>query len=67
MKSIEFKEAETIDDLPKPLVQQVIEFLALYNKNSGKRDEVKGVEGPEEALALVEKAAARFRRSRKAG
>lgn len=65
VKSIEFKEAKSISSLPKPLVEQITEFLALYNKNSGKHDEVKGVGGPEQALELVAKAAARFKRDRK--
>lgn len=64
-KSFEFKDVKTISELPKALVEQIIEFLALYNKNSGKKDEVKGVEGPEHALELVEKAAGRFKGHKK--
>jgi inorganic pyrophosphatase len=60
VKTVEFKEVNTISELPKSLLQQITEFLALYNKNSGKHDELKGVEGPGHALELLEKAAARF-------
>ncbi len=65
VKTVEFKGVETISDLPKPHVEQISEFLALYNKNSGKQDEVKGIEGPEHAIELLEKAAARFKRQQK--
>jgi inorganic pyrophosphatase len=62
VKSVEFKEVKAIAYLPKPLIVQITEFLGLYNKNSGKHDEVKGVEGPQHAMELFEKAAARFKR-----
>jgi inorganic pyrophosphatase len=65
VQSFSFREAKSISDLQKPLVQQISEFLALYNKNSGKQDEVKGIEGPEHAIELLEKAAARFKRQAK--
>jgi inorganic pyrophosphatase len=65
VRSVEYKEVKDIPDLPKSLVDQISEFLGLYNKNSGKHDEVKGVEGPEHAIELLEKAAARFKRRHK--
>ncbi len=65
VKSVEYREFEDISDVPKALMQQITEFLELYNKNSGKSDHVKGMEGPEHALELVEKAAAHFERAQK--
>ena len=61
VRSFSFGEVKSISDLQKSLVQQISEFLALYNKNSGKQDEVKGIEGPQQAMELLEKAAARFK------
>lgn len=65
VKTVEFKEYKDISDVPKAVMQQITEFLALYNKNSGKHDEVKGLEGAGHALELLEKSAARFRRRQK--
>jgi inorganic pyrophosphatase len=62
VKTVEYKDVNAISDLPKSHVDQISEFLALYNKNSGKRDEVQGIEGPDAAVKLVEQAAARFKR-----
>lgn len=56
VRSFDFKDVRSISELPKPLTEQITEFLALYNKNSPKQDEVKGVDGPEEAIKLLEKA-----------
>lgn len=61
-RSFDFQKVKSIQQLGKPLVKQISEFLALYNKNSGKQDEVKGVNGPDEAIALIEKAARRYRK-----
>src|ERR1700728_617499 len=60
-KTVEYKDVKAISDLPKAHVDQISEFLALYNKNSGKQDEVKGIEGPDHAMERLEKAAARFK------
>jgi inorganic pyrophosphatase len=65
VKTVEYKDVNAISDLPRSQVDQISEFLALYNKNSGKHDEVKGIEGPDGALALLERAAARFKRKQK--
>lgn len=65
VQSYEFKEVQAIADLRESLTQQISEFLGLYNKNSGKHDEVKGIAGPEEAMHLLEQAAARFKRAHK--
>ncbi len=63
-RSFDFKDVKSIDQLQKPLVEQITEFLELYNKNSGKQDKVKSVNGPEKALDLVEQAIARFKKKR---
>ena len=60
-RSFDFKDVRSMNDLPKPLVEQISEFLGLYNKNSGKQDDVKGIEGPAKALELLETAIGRFK------
>ncbi len=67
LRSFEFGEAKSIHDLPKPLVQQISEFIGLYNKNSGKQDEVTGVDGPQRAAELLEKAISEFEAEPKTG
>lgn len=62
VKSVQYKELKEISEVPKALLEQINEFLELYNKNSGKHDEVKGIEGPEHAIELVERSAARLKR-----
>jgi inorganic pyrophosphatase len=63
--SFEFGETRSVDQLSKSLVQQLSEFLGLYNKNSGKQDQVQGVDGPDRALKLLDQAIAVFKRKRK--
>jgi len=64
-RSFDYQDVHSISELQRSLVEQVKEFLELYNKNSGKRDEVKGVAGPERAIELVEAAIRRFERNQK--
>ncbi len=64
-RSFDFKDVKSISELQKPLVEQISDFLGLYNKNSGKEDEVQGVEGPEQALELLDRAIQRFKREQK--
>jgi inorganic pyrophosphatase len=61
VRSFDYKDVKSISDLNQALVEQVSEFLGLYNKNSGKRDEVKGVQGPARAIKLLEEAIQRFK------
>jgi inorganic pyrophosphatase len=61
VRSFDYKDVRAISDLNDALVQQVTEFLGLYNKNSGKQDEVKGVQGPPRAIKLLEEAIQRFK------
>lgn len=60
-RSFDFRDVKSISDLNQPLVQQITEFLGLYNKNSGKDDEVTGVEGPPAAMKLLERAVQKFK------
>jgi inorganic pyrophosphatase len=59
-RSYEYEGAKSIADLRGSLTEQISEFIGLYNKNSGKQDEVTGTAGPEKALELLERAAQRF-------
>jgi len=61
-QSFAFCDVQSISDLNESLVQQIGEFLALYNKNQGKQDDLQGIEGPARAVELLEQAAARFKR-----
>ena len=54
--SFAYEDIHAISELRESLVQQVTEFLALYNKNQPKHDEVKGIAGPERAVELLEQA-----------
>jgi inorganic pyrophosphatase len=63
-RSFEYDGVNSVDELRRPLLQQVTEFIALYNKNSGKQDEVEGVEGPQQAMDLLEVAIKKSTRSR---
>lgn len=62
VQSFDYGEVKAISQLKDSLVEQVKEFLALYNKNSGKQDEVKGVAGPARAIELLEAAIQGFER-----
>ena len=61
VQSDQYKDVNSVEDVNRSFVEQITEFIGLYNKNSEKQDEVKGVEGPETAIALLEKAIARFK------
>ncbi len=64
VQSFAYKVIAEISDLRSSLVDQFAEFLALYNKNSDKQDEIEGVQGPDEAIKLVETASKRQGRTR---
>lgn len=64
VRSFDYQDIEAVSQLPKPVIEQITEFLALYNKNSGKDDRVTGVEGPDQAIELLEKAIRRHQRKR---
>jgi inorganic pyrophosphatase len=59
-RSYEYEGVKSISDLRSSLTEQISEFIGLYNKNSGKQDEVTGTAGPDKALELLERAAQRF-------
>lgn len=60
VQSDQYKDVKSIDDVNQSFVQQIAEFMGLYNKNSDKQDEVTGIEGPEKALVLLQKAITKF-------
>src|ERR1700751_5915906 len=61
VQGFEYNEMKSIDDLETCRLKQISEFMGLYNKDSGKHDEITGVDGPERALELLEKAIQRFK------
>lgn len=65
VQSFSYKDLNSIQEVDQSYVEQITEFLGLYNKNSKKHDEVKGIEGPEQALKLLDQAALRFTNQQK--
>ncbi len=61
VQSDQYKGVKSIQEVNPDFLQQITEFMGLYNKNSDKQDEVNGVEGPEKALKLLENAIAKFK------
>jgi inorganic pyrophosphatase len=61
VQSFAYKDIADISELRTSFVDQLADFLALYNKNSDKKDEIEGVEGPDSAIDLLEKASKRFK------
>ncbi len=61
VQSDQYKGVKSIEEVNQDFLQQITEFMGLYNKNSEKQDEVKGVEGPEKALELLQNAIAKFK------
>jgi len=61
VQSFEFEQVKAISDLQESLVKQITDFIALYNKDSPKKDEVTGVDGPERAVELLEEAIKKFK------
>jgi inorganic pyrophosphatase len=58
-------EIQSLDEVPKYILDQVEEFFRAYNKLRGKEFEITGRQGPEGAAALVAQAMAASRKSRK--
>lgn len=61
LQSFAFEHVKSVNDLQQSLLEQVTEFIGLYNKNEDKRDLVQGVEGPDSALKLLRDAAKKFK------
>lgn len=59
--TFDYKDVKSVEELNQNFLTQITEFIGLYNKNSDKQDEVQGVEGPEKALELLEKASEQFK------
>jgi inorganic pyrophosphatase len=60
-RGFEFESVRNLDDLKESQLKQIQDFLVLYNKDSGKDDKVTGVDGPERAIELLEKAIEAFK------
>ena len=58
-KSITYGHASHIDDLGRPFVQHLGQFFVTYNDLKGKTFKVLGIAGPDQAMRLIESAAAR--------
>ncbi len=67
LQGFEYKDVEKISDLKDSLIKQITDFLTLYNKDSGKQDEVTSIEGPAQAIGLLEKAIRRCERGKSDG
>lgn len=58
-KSIAYGHASHIDNLGNPFVQHLGQFFVNYNDLKGKTFKVLSIAGPDEAMRLIERAAAR--------
>lgn len=65
LQSLSYRDVKSVSDMKPSFVEEVTDFLALYNKNSDSEDKVKGVRGPNRALALVKESAERFEKQKK--
>jgi inorganic pyrophosphatase len=61
LQGFAYNDVQTMDDLQESHTKQMADFLVLYNKDSGKQDEVTGVAGPDRAVELLEKAIQKFK------
>ena len=53
VQSLSYRDINSIRDLKKSFLEEVTDFLALYNKNSDKEDKVKGTAGTDRAAVLL--------------
>lgn len=60
VNGFEYEGVKAISDLSQSRLKQITDFLALYNKDSDKEDEVTGVDGPKRAVEVLEKAIEEF-------
>jgi len=63
LQGFEYERVRCMDDLQESQLKQIKDFLALYNKDSGKQDKVTGVDGPDRAIELLQKAIDKFKSS----
>ena len=63
VQSFEYENVRSLDDLEQSQLKQMNDFLALYNKDSGKEDKVTGIDGPARAIELLQKAIEKFNRT----
>lgn len=61
LQGFEYEQVKALKDLQASQLKQINDFLVLYNKDSGKQDEVTGVDGPERAIELLQNAIEKFK------
>ena len=54
VQSFEYKDVKDVSEIRPALIKQLTDFFSLYNKDSGKTDEVFAVEGADAAVAVFE-------------
>jgi inorganic pyrophosphatase len=54
VQSFQFSDIKEVSEIRPSTLKQLTDFFALYNKDSGKQDEVEAVEGAESALQVLE-------------
>lgn len=59
LQSFDYAQVETLSDLNRELRQQIIEYLEIYNKNSGKLDKLTDSGTPHRAVELIKQASRR--------
>lgn len=60
IQSFAYRDVKNVSELRNTFVDQVTDFIALYNKDSEKEDKIKGLKGPDTAMDLLEEASRRF-------
>lgn len=58
-------DVKKLSDLPKAIVEQIEHFFVTYNKEAGKRFELRGQHGPKRAKALLASGMRRYRRKKR--
>ena len=62
--SYSHEDAQSIDDVSSPLLDQVEEFFVSYNKSRGKKFKIKGRRGPKRAAELLDAGRAFFEKKK---
>jgi inorganic pyrophosphatase len=66
LRSFDYDAVREMSQLQQSRLKQITDFLNLYNKDSEKSDTVMGVEGPERAVELLQKAIEDFKNNEEA-
>lgn len=65
LRTYENADVQTIDEIPRAILDQVGEFFISYNKSRGKKFEITGRKGPDEAASIVAGGIAAAKKKRK--